>query len=500
MHHRYEIVGGNQHGVPNRRRQLWWMVATVGIVTFLCWLEGWPASFLTAEEANKSLLREEATPKSHSGGVASNDPKDEGSSSSPPIEEAATHNDKATTTKPNQHDGPDVAWIVSFGGSGTSYTILNTEAMSGQSTASNYARDYKTLIPVQDTSFGPYIRSPEKPLPQHYILTKTHCGGYCMDCPPSSYVFKTALEFQIACRTTQIEEETLVEQVYEADIPKRAVHLVRSPFDNIVGRFHLSVRRWKKRKGVNATEMDLQYPNTAEGLLNWCRYLDEAYQEQESHYAVLKQYQNVPCHAEWFRYIQWHNLADTVLHDLDIPVHYLWYHNYTSGFDETVSSLFDFLDLEPTGEPYEWHAGHSYKSFYPQDLRKAAIGMMKDLASATTWRLIEDYIADYSTTEVWQDTPLEVVEFDEGEFNHDEDSMYIHEEEHGDSSFDTTAVSNNVDDAVDPKVVWLLSFPNSVGRWLCMEYALTHLVTGNFLHYFECRGHGRRHHRYQLRS
>jgi hypothetical protein len=383
-------------------------------------------------------------------------------------EEETKEDDTTITLEDSSGDKehrPDVAWIVSFGGSGTSYTILNVEALSGRSTASNYAQDYEELIPVQPSyEHGPYIRSPEKPLPEQYILTKTHCGGYCMDCPPSLYVFETAYDFQEACRTAHTEVDgALVEQVYAADIPKRAVHLVRSPFDNLVGRFHLSVRRQSKiRADVTATELEEAFPDTATGLANWCRYLDDKYAEQESHYPVLAKYKDVPCHAEWFRYIQWHNLADTVLRDLDIPVHYLWYHNYTSGFNETVQDLFDFLSLDASEQPYPWYPGHSYQSFFPPALTTAAVSMMKDLASANTWRLIKDYIAIYTDVQMIYDTPEEVAQ-EEKVAEDDDDDSTAGVDETKVTTKASPAKSNNIDDP-DPQVVWLLSFPNSV-RW-----------------------------------
>jgi hypothetical protein len=355
--------------------------------------------------------------------------------------------------EPGNH--PDVAWIVSFGGSGTSYTILNIEAVTGQSTASNYAQDFHLLVPVKESYVnGPYVRSPHKPLPPKYILTKTHCGGYCMDCSPSTYVYESAFDFQKACRTAFVHVDGKeVDQVYEAEIPKRAVHLVRSPFDNLVGRFHLSVKRQRTRTGVDA-ELLSNFSDTAEGLENWCQYLDRKYVEQESHYEVLHKYRDVPCHAEWFRYIQWHNLVDMVLRDLDIPVHYLWYHNYTSEFNQTVDNLLDFLSLERHDNVYPWKAGHSYRPYFTQKMTNGAISMMKDLASANTWRLIKDYFAEYTDIEMLYDTPEELLEEESNIATEDDDVA-------DEKETVTTMMELNLNDP-DPQVVWLLSFPNSV--------------------------------------
>jgi hypothetical protein len=74
---------------------------------------------------------------------------------------------------------PQVAWIMSFGGSGTSYTIVNTEAMTLRSTASNYGQEFRPhSVPIRaNYTNGPFVRSPRIGLPDRYVLTKTHCGG-----------------------------------------------------------------------------------------------------------------------------------------------------------------------------------------------------------------------------------------------------------------------------------------------------------------------------------
>lgn len=326
---------------------------------------------------------------------------------------------------------PDVAWIMSFGGSGTSYTILNTESLTGQSTASNYARDYDTLVPVHpDYPQGPYIRSLDKPLPSDYILTKTHCGGYCMDCPPAAYYIPSTDDFLTACLSGQARDmfHEMTTTTYTRTIPKRAVHLVRSPFDNVVGRFHLSIKRFKQR-GVDVS----RYTNDAKGLQAWCQYLDTTYREVTlAKVPELRSFvDTTPCYAEWFRYIQWHNQATAVTELLQLPVHYLWYDNYTHAFDATVDGLFDFLHLEAVHEPYEWHAGHSYRDFFPEP--EAAIDMMRTLATDETWRLISSYTDEYMAAQA--------------NAGMDDDGLEAEE------------ANKTADEA---QVAWLLSFPNSV--------------------------------------
>jgi hypothetical protein len=103
-------------------------------------------------------------------------------------------------------------------------------------------------------------------------------------------------------------------------------------------------------------------------------------------------------------------------------------------------------------------------------MTNAAIGMMKDLASANTWRLIKDYIADYTDVQMIYNTPEEVAQDEElSELDDDDDDSSNMADDANDVKMMTsTAVylkSNHYNDP-DPQVVWLLSFPNSV-RWYC---------------------------------
>lgn len=377
---------------------------------------------------------------------------------------------------------PNVAWIMSFGGSGTSYTILNTESLTGQSTASNYARDYETLVPVHpEYSSGPYIRSLDKPLPPDFILTKTHCGGYCMDCPPAAYYIPSTDDFLTSCLSGHAHDEfnEMTTTTYSSSIPKRAVHLVRSPFDNVVGRFHLSIKRFRQRgQDVSA------YTNDAQGLSAWCEYLDSKHWVASAKVPALEPYLDIPCYAEWYRYIQWHNQATAVTDRLGIPVHYLWYDNYTSAFDATVEGLFDFLYLDAVHEPYEWHAGHSYRDFFPSP--QTAIAMMQSLATDTTWSLIHQYAEEYL----------------EGVPEEDDDGSEASNVATGDD--DGLVVGNEDNDSgQEPNVAWLLSFPNSVRH---MDGSSEHasnmffIAKGHILHHCQYGVSDRIHYCYQLRQ
>jgi hypothetical protein len=406
-------------------------------------------------------------------------------------------------TESNVTRVPDVAWIMSFGGSGTSYTIVNTEKMTNYSTASNYGQDYIPCISLDARQNGPYIRSIEKGLPEKYILTKTHCGGYCMDCAPSYYMH-TLESFEVSCRTGTKRRSTgkVVTTTYENDLPKRVIHLIRNPFDNIIGRMHLSSKHKISRKNdTSANEKDEEEEKCSNDevcLKEWCHYLDEKYAQEEKedqHFQPLyRKYHHVPCHSEWFRYIQWHNFAYQVHTDVysNIPVHYLYYDNYTTHFNETVQQLFHFLEFPMEqilqNDPYPFiSSGKSYSKLFDMNHATAARDMIHDLAVPSVWKLIQHYFTqyyvEYNQTQAAKNITTESDEKVEGD---DDDTMdntqdadnsgtipldkmndpseYFKESGYsqaGDIKI-VTGGTETARDSTDPQIVWLLSFPNSV--------------------------------------
>lgn len=272
---------------------------------------------------------------------------------------------------------------------GTSYTVLNTEFVSGCTTASNYAANYDPLVPVRPEYVnGPYLRSPDKPLPPRYILTKTHCGGYCMDCPPTAYLLDPE-PFQQSCLLSQrsYNATAFYSVLYSPDIPKRAVHLIRNPFDNLVGRMHL----FDKHRVRDPDRP--QFNTTEEGLAEWCQYLDHKYHPLDIRSGQIKPYIHVPCHAEWFRYVQWHNRAWQVTQNLSLPVHYLYYDDYAGpNYTKALTDLLEFLELpRQTEQSLRFLPSHTYRTLFSEDHAKAAMEMVQQLAEPAVWKLLAKY-------------------------------------------------------------------------------------------------------------
>ena len=102
----------------------------------------------------------------------------------------------------------EVAWLMSFPNSGTTYTNHLLQDYTRTTTATNYGQEQSTKhasIAIDPSSIdGPFFRYPSWSLPPRYILTKTHCGGECDACQDPSdgkhYSYSTLEAFDTACR------------------------------------------------------------------------------------------------------------------------------------------------------------------------------------------------------------------------------------------------------------------------------------------------------------
>lgn len=190
---------------------------------------------------------------------------------------------------------------------------------------------------------------------------------------------------------------------------QKVVHLFRNPFDNLVSRKHLGVQirqrdenKWNMKGEVIATD-------TAEGLLAWCKYIDDSIIDHAigwSRYPEEFQqlFRSIPCAADLFRYVQWHNRAIETTRKMQVPVHYLYYEDYSRSYQDTVLGLLDFLELNLTRAGFDaalpFNAGNkSYQGLFRHRnfSRTAMRTFLRRLASDETWRHIRQYV------ETWYD-------------------------------------------------------------------------------------------------
>ena len=304
-------------------------------------------------------------------------------------------------------DDIPVAWLMSFPNSGTTYTNLLVRTVSGFNTATNYGNDYGsgTNVPIfGNMPDGPYYSGdPDKDETQYtiptsgYLLSKTHCGSYCAYCLPKVYLSdanKFAMDCSKSTRAGHPNEQGQVQLVpgsYNNTIVKKAVHLIRDPLDNIVARFHHG------RKKLDRQNLPQKYPLSKEGFREMCHDLDTQYYNatiaSSAYKKVLDILDEIPCHAEFFRYIQWHNLAfmTTSVDALDLPTLILHYENYTYNYDETVELLHHFLGLERKYDPPLFVTGKVYKDYFEEGEFEAVMTMFRRLASNRTWEHMRHY-------------------------------------------------------------------------------------------------------------
>jgi hypothetical protein len=268
-------------------------------------------------------------------------------------------------------------------------------------------------IPDSTTNVGPFVPRSALNLPSTYILTKTHCFGYCTDCSPAKYVFlKGAMDtFYQGCRTSYVTDrrgnKVLVPYTSWERV-KKAIHLIRDPFDNIVARWHLDMKHlMHKTKGqpdgfdaVRKEWRSMANPRSPEGFRAWCRFVDQRDKARlagffssqvwiDSH--LRKQMKAVPCAADWFRYTQWHNLAIAMVKEKKISTHLLYYESYSTQYNQTVQDTLDFLQLPWIGPIHPFIPGKTYHDYYTPSEALAAMQLVKGLASAETWKLVGHY-------------------------------------------------------------------------------------------------------------
>ncbi|GKY97970.1 hypothetical protein MPSEU_000755100 [Mayamaea pseudoterrestris] len=309
-----------------------------------------------------------------------------------------------------------IAWLLSYPNSGTSYTMTLVERASNLSTATNYGAEVtpralraSEALPTYSASQGPYWEGLEgaavlnrtiRQLPDPYnafVLTKTHCGGRCINCGPSDYVIQEPRDFLEAClKTSYLDADG---HRHESHMPQervaKLVHLIRNPLHNIVARYHLERRHFVLKNKSLAK----QFPNDASGFQKWCSKLDDTYMKEErKHFLksdpqLLKLFENVPCHAEFFKYTQWHN---SVIHMHPLlhrpPQLTIFYEDYQYAFRNNVDSIMQFVS-----QPYNasrlraFRSLPTYEDYFSEAQIESIHQLIKHVALPQVYGMLQRY-------------------------------------------------------------------------------------------------------------
>lgn len=297
---------------------------------------------------------------------------------------------------------PKVVWLMTFPNSGTSYTIQMLRAYTNESTATNYGEEHMHhhghSIPIHTTDDylnGPFLAEQNKkkrPIGK-YIMTKTHCGGRCSRCGPNDYM-ETRESFQTECLsghrgfTHQNGTVASIKAPYNEKLVQKAVHLIRDPFDNIISRFHLTHK--KMQKSNQTLSFVNEYPNNSTGFRKWCTNMDSKYKADHRRVFgkdLMKLLSKVPCHADFYRYIAWHNLAFQVVEHMHIPSMVFHYEDYEHDFNETKNKIITFMEMEEkrgAKKKVPFHPGKKYRTYFSKEEHVTVQELIKKLGSDTT--------------------------------------------------------------------------------------------------------------------
>ena len=239
-------------------------------------------------------------------------------------------------------------------------------------------------------------------LPDDYILVKTHCAGFAGQnwnetgilISRETYFERCVTPYHIVPYTNHTMRIKQVEACpYDPDLVKRVVHIMRSPLDNIVSRFHLFQRNlFDARKvglpNINATA-DEVFPISADGFRKYCSFKDKELMQSKDGTRFHEFHGAVPCLSEFFLYIQWHNSAFYATSGA-IPVLFFNYEDFGSSFNKTSRALLDFLHLEPSprGRIDFFQAGKRYDDYYTPNEKIAIACFIDRFASKKTKEML----------------------------------------------------------------------------------------------------------------
>jgi hypothetical protein len=180
---------------------------------------------------------------------------------------------------------------------------------------------------------------------------------------------------------------------YDPHLVKKAIHVIRDPLDNIVARFN-------NEFNIHRSKNDLQWINThsldKNGFRKWCRELDRQSSDLAKQWRWIDKkltnaFKGVPCYAEFFRYVQWHNNAFAVSRDMGLPTLILHYSDYRDNIEDTIERLLTFLELPRLAGEWNFVSGKEYHDYYTAEERRAAEAFIKEFATAETWHHLKEY-------------------------------------------------------------------------------------------------------------
>ena len=316
---------------------------------------------------------------------------------------------------PEKSLGPEIALLISFPNSGTSFTLRHVRSVTRFGTATNYAKETKEVKVENYTGVIPTIQSgdcidcplpmphdSDSPLPEDFVLVKTHCLGFTSQNWNETGILTSKEAFLQGCVTPYLSVPSnntagRIKQIkscpYAPSLVKRVVHIMRNPLDNIVSRFHLYQSNLFDAQKFGLSDLNVTaddaLPRSAEGFRKYCSFKDrELANSRDS--AIFREFHSlVPCLSEFFLYIQWHNNAFHATSE-GVPTHFFYYEDFETNFTETSSSLLKFLHLKRSerGNVSPFQSGKSYNEYYTLDEKREITRLIDRFASKKTKEML----------------------------------------------------------------------------------------------------------------
>lgn len=161
----------------------------------------------------------------------------------------------------------------------------------------------------------------------------------------------------------------------------------------MVSRLHHDVR---KRVNVNewTAEQGDVYLDNRTGFLAYCQRIDAAklatLHTDESTTQLLNDLMELPCWSDLMYYLRWHSLALQIMATLQIPVHVLYYEDYSRDYAGTVRSLYNFLNVSHVlDDALPFVSGKTYQDYYTDEQHERLADISQRLSSEASWTLLQ---------------------------------------------------------------------------------------------------------------
>ena len=139
------------------------------------------------------------------------------------------------------------------------------------------------------------------------------------------------------------------------------------------------------------------FQSNKDGFQKWCKFVhsttfDATFESDLLDDTTKELFSVVPCASDFYRYVQWHNLAIEVAGKrLGLPIHTIFYEDYNYRYNETVDNLLDFLELKAVSTPPPFIKGKEYQDYFSEEEQYDVGRLVKHLATNETWALLKHY-------------------------------------------------------------------------------------------------------------